>query len=147
MKKLQLSIIILALFQGCGSETQELGQYDEPNEPQDIITFEKYVGNVMTPVRQTIDGGYIVAGGKNGQAWLMKLDKYGEEQWQNTYTLGDFGYSRSVVQTSDGGYLYSGYEGIVKVDSNGTEEWKNKTKTVGAYPYYEDAIEPSSGNF
>ena len=53
---------------GCGSETQELGQYDEPNETDDIITFEKYVANVMTPVRQTIDGGYIVAGGKNGQA-------------------------------------------------------------------------------
>ena len=78
-------------IQSCGGETQELGQYDEPNETEDIITFEKYVANVMT--YKTIDGGYIVAGGKNSQAWLMKLDKYGEEEWQNTYTLGDFGYS------------------------------------------------------
>ena len=90
MKKFQFYIIILALLQGCGSETQELGQNDEPNETEDIITFEKYVENVKTPVRQTMDGGYIVAGGKNGQAWLMKLDKYGEEEWQNTYHLGRF---------------------------------------------------------
>ena len=147
MKHFQFLIIILALFPSCGSETQGPDQYEEPSEPEEIITFEKYVENVKTPVRQTMDGGFIVAGGKNGQAWLMKLDKYGEEEWQHTYTLGDFGYSRSVVQTSDGGYLYAGYEGIVKADSNGTEEWKNKTKTVGAYPYYEDAIEHSSGNF
>ncbi len=121
MKELQFLIIIIALFQSCGSQMQELDQNDEPNEPEETITFERYVENVKTPVRQTVDGGYIVAGGNNGQAWLMKLDKYGEEEWQNTYTLGDFGYSRSVVQTNDGGYLYAGYEDIVKVDSNCTE--------------------------
>ena len=91
MKNFQFIIIILGLFQSCGSETQGPDQYDEPSELEEIITFEKYVENVMTPVRQTVDGGYIVAGGENGQAWLMKLDKYGEEEWQNTFTLGDLG--------------------------------------------------------
>ena len=79
MKKFQFSIIILAIIQSCGSEEQELEQFDDSSEPEEIITFEKYVENVKTPVRQTMDGGFIVAGGKNGQAWLMKLDKYGED--------------------------------------------------------------------
>ena len=55
MKKLQFSIIILSIIQSCGSETQELDPYDEPNQPEEIITFEKYVENVKTPVRQTVD--------------------------------------------------------------------------------------------
>ena len=96
MKNFQFLIIILALFPSCGSETQGPDQYEEPSEPEEIITFEKYVENVKTPVRQTMDTGFIVAGGKNGQAWLMKLDKYGEEKrngnihihWEILATLG-----------------------------------------------------------
>ncbi len=76
------------------------------------------------------------------QAWLLKLDKYGVEEWQNTYSLSDFGYNRSVVQTSNGGYLYASFNGIVKADSSGNEEWKNEK-----YSFYEDAIEHSNGSF
>ena len=43
MKELQFLIIIIALFQSCGSQTQELDQNDKPNEPEETITFEKYV--------------------------------------------------------------------------------------------------------
>ena len=147
MKNIEILLTTLFLFQGCGSETQQENQFGGPGEPEEIITFEKDIENINTAIRQTNDGGYVVAGGKEGLAWLMKLDRYGNEEWQNTYTLGDFGYTRSVVQTSNGGYLYASHEGIVKVDSNGVEEWKNMSNTVGAFPYYEDAIEHSSGNF
>ena len=134
MKNIEILLTTLFLFQGCGSETQQENQFGGPGEPEEIITFEKDIENIKTAIRQTKDGGYIVAGGKEEQAWLMKLDRYGNEEWQNTYTLGDFGYARSVVQTSNGGYLYASHEGVVKVDSNGVEEWKNKSNTVGAFP-------------
>ncbi len=146
MKRIEMLLIFAMMMTGCGKESQNDDAYQEGETPEEMVTFEKDIENTKTAVRQTKDGGYIVAGGQGGQAWLKKLDRYGDEEWQNTYTLGDFGYTRSVVQTSDGGYLYSSYEGIVKADSNGIEEWKNKSKTVGAYPYYEDAIEHSSGN-
>ena len=118
----QLIIFLFVLLSGC--EEASNNSVSE-SEPEPIITFEKYVDNIKSAVRQTNDGGYIVAGGLGGQAWLLKLDLYGEEEWQNTYSLGDFGYTRSVIQTSDGGYLYCSCEGIVKADSNGIEEGKN----------------------
>jgi len=138
----QLIIILVILLSGCEETSNNSVSESEP-----IITFEKYVDNIKSAVRQTNDGGYIIAGGLGGQAWLLKLDRYGEEEWQNTYSLGDFGYTRSVIQTSDGGYLYCSWEGIVKADSNGNEEWKNESHTVGAYPFYEDAIEHSNGSY
>jgi len=142
------SITIITLMAiGCGKESQSQNDDQDDNSPEEMVTFKKDIENTKTAIRQTSDGGYIVAGGLGGQAWLLKLDKYGDEQWQNSYSLGDFGYTRSVVQTNDGGYLYSSWEGIVKVDSNGTEEWKNTSRTIGAYPYYEDAIEHSNGSF
>ena len=63
---------------------------------------------------------------------------------ENTYSLGAFGYTHSVIQTSDGGYLYAGWEGIVKADSNGLEQWKNKNSELGLYPTYEDVIQHSN---
>lgn len=138
MKNSTIFLSCIFFFHACGKESQ----VEDILEPEEVITFEKNVDNVKTAVRQTNDGGYIVAGGRGGQAWLLKLDKYGSEEWQNTYSLSDFGYNRSVVQTSNGGYLYASFEGIVKVDSNGVEEWKNER-----YSFYEDAIEHSNGSF
>ena len=146
MLKILLLCLIscIILFSGCDEGTNNS---TTESEQEPIITFEKYIENIKSSVRQTNDGGYIVAGGLGGQAWLLKLDRYGEEEWQNTYSLGDFGYTRSVIQTSDGGYLYCSWEGIVKVDSNGIEEWKNESHSVGGYPFYEDAIEHSNGSY
>ena len=125
------------------------GCEENPNSSEEkldpIITFEKNVGNAKSAVRQTKDEGYIIAGGKSGKAWLLKLDKYGNEEWQNTYSLGNFGLTRAVIQTHDGGYLYASWEGIVKADSNGVEEWKNSV--AGQYPNYEDVIQHSNGNY
>ena len=97
------------------------------------FTFKKQFEHGELSVKQTVDGGFIIAGhdylegGSSwGNVWLSKLDKYGNKEWENTYSLGAFGYTHSVIQTSDGGYLYAGWEGIVKADSNGLEQWKNK---------------------
>jgi hypothetical protein len=133
-------LFIIFAFWGCEDQSDNSIPATEP-----IITFKKDIENNKSAIKQTKDEGYIIAGGKGGQAWLLKLDKYGDEEWQNTYSLGDFGYTRAVIQTSDGGYLYASWEGIVKADSNGVEEWKNTSHENGAYPYYEDVIEHSNG--
>jgi outer membrane protein assembly factor BamB len=93
-------------------------------------------------VQQTTDSGFIISGLKNfagsdqGDAWLIKTDKDGNELWNKTYggVFREEGYG--VKQTTDGGYIvvgmtrsYGAGKGdlwIIKTDSNGNETW-NKT--------------------
>ena len=76
---------------------------------------EGYGGETCYSVRQTSDGGYILAGettaGAAGSSdvYIVKTDKSGITQWSKMYggKQGDGAYS--IQQTSDGGYIISGY--------------------------------------
>ena len=99
-------------------------------------------------IKQTSDGGYIVAGCLDDMAWLMKTDPYGNKEWEKSYDLGDYWGNRTVLQTKDGGYLFAGWEGVIKTDVNGIQEWKKAgAPGSGQNPYYEDVIEHSNGNY
>ena len=99
-------------------------------------------------IKQTNDEGYIIAGCKDMSAWLMKTNLHGVKEWEHTYSLGDYWGNRTVIQTSDGGYLFAGWEGVLKTDNNGIEEWQKKgVPGSGQNPYYEDVIEHSNGNY
>jgi len=72
-------------------------------------------------VRQTSDGGYIVAGesgsndgdvsGRHGgsDAWIVKLDADGALSWQRCLGGSSRDQAESIQQTSDGGYIFAGY--------------------------------------
>jgi len=103
-------------------------------------------------VAQTADGGYIIVGDTSGygaggyDAWLIKTDASGNQEWSRAFGTSDNDYGRSVAQTSDGGYVIAGYTysygasgtdvWLIKTDANGTEEW-NKVfgGTSGDYGY------------
>ena len=67
-----------------------------------------------SPVIQTSDGGYAVAGSTPSlsaggyDTWLIKIDASGNHQWNQTHggTYNDYG--TALVQTSDGGYVIAG---------------------------------------
>jgi predicted secreted protein len=99
-------------------------------------------------VRQTDDGGYILAGTtKNAaggyDAWLVKVSAGGTETWEKTYNgLGDDA-AYSVVQTTDGGYMLvcSTTDGIIhdlwmiKTDGDGNLIWdKTFSSTDSEWP-------------
>ena len=86
-------------------------------------------------IRQTTDGGYIIAGctGHSCGPWILKLGPRGDLQWQWEY-LGYYDDSISVVnQTSDGGYIASGSTSIeygnsdawvLKLAEDGSIQWQ-----------------------
>ena len=65
-------------------------------------------------VQESIDGGYIVAGGTysfgagEDDLWVLKLDGNGGISWQKTYGGSGNDYATSIQQIQDGGYLVEG---------------------------------------
>ena len=81
-------------------------------------------------VQMTSDGGYILGGLTDSfnitdDLWLLKTDKFGNEQWNNTY--GDKYKDDSggyALETSDGGYFIIGSM-LIRTDNLGNELWRN----------------------
>ncbi len=65
-------------------------------------------------VQQTVDGGYIVAGGTNSfgagdsDIYLVKADTNGDILWRRTFGGAKWDYGASVEQTKDGGFIIAG---------------------------------------
>jgi len=88
-------------------------------------------------VRQTIDGGFVVAGSTGGSIYypyrhiyLIKTDSVGTLLWSTMFGGGNFDYTgRSIDQAVDGGFIITGSKDraipngplvfLVKTDSNG----------------------------
>jgi len=82
-------------------------------------------------IRQTNDGGYIVAGitsSNNGDVfgnhggldfWVLKLNGTGGVQWKKTYGGSENEMPFAVKQTSDGGYVVAGYTKSINWDVSG----------------------------
>lgn len=120
------------------------------------ITWQKSLGGTSddtgNSVKQTADGGYIVAGetistngdvtGNNGGTdyWVVKLTNTGTISWQKCYGGTAIDKAKSIYQTSDGGYIIGGTAAstngnitlnnglenpwLVKVSATGTIEWQ-----------------------
>jgi gliding motility-associated-like protein len=104
---------------------------------------------VASSVRQTPDGGFIVAGytvSNDGQvtnnhgpgtqdAWVIKLDNTGNLQWQRCYggTDADFAYDIELVA---GGYVFAGYarsaDGDLPVNKGLQDVWTVRLDLAGS---------------
>ncbi len=89
-------------------------------------------------IQQTADGGYIITGETRSygsgdfDAWLLKTNTSGIEQWNKTFG-GKFQDSTYFVQqTSDGGFILAGSRSyrnygneawLIKSDGNGNLQW------------------------
>jgi hypothetical protein len=101
-------------------------------------------------VRQTTDGGFIIAGSTVcygagiRDIWLIKTDTNGYEEWNKTFGGVYWEEGVYVQQTSDGGFIISGSVAqddsgvydiwLVKTDTDGNLQWD---KTFGGSEYEE----------
>ena len=101
-------------------------------------TFGTDACEYAASVNQTTDGGYIIAGrttsyGAIGgaDAWLIRTDSNGTEQWNRTFGGAGYDYGYSVQQTTDGGYIMVGSTNnrqdiwLIKTGTDGMEEWNS----------------------
>jgi hypothetical protein len=120
------------------------------------IIWSKALGgsnnDFATSVRQTKDGGYIVAGGTysndgnvtghhgstaTADYWLIKLDASGNMQWQKTYGGSNGDIAMSAIQTKDGGYIVAGNSNSTNGDITNMHDsiygdaWIVKTDKLG----------------
>jgi hypothetical protein len=110
----------------------------------------------------TSDGGHIISGYfdpiySSIDAWLMKVNESGVEEWNRTYggSLDDVG--NSVQQTTDGGFVFTGFTGathfegpytfwVVRTDANGVEQW-NRSILSEKSGYGSDIQQTTDGMF
>src|SRR2546427_4555757 len=96
-------------------------------------------------VRQTPDGGYVVAGEiYYNQILVSKLDSTGTLVWQHVYALGTDSYAETLGLTSDGGFILGGLVSIstassysssvllLKLDSTGNPQWARTYSQSGS---------------
>ena len=120
------------------------------------IQWQKCLGGTQGDkarcIRQTTDGGYIIAGstssnnidvsGNHGNIdfWIVKLYAGGTIQWQKCLGGSNDDVAFAIQQTSDGGYVVAGFSNsndgdvtnnhgnldywVVKLDSSGSIQWQ-----------------------
>ena len=126
--------------------------------------WEKYFVSAYSSalsVKQTSDGGFIFAGGYGGNGWndnayVVKTNNLGLEQWSNTFVGDGFSSASSVIQTSDGGFLlcgttsdtsYNSKAFVVKMNSSGVEQWSNTFVINNQETYSQAIIEEQNGGY
>jgi len=110
----------------------------------DMPATEDY--DIAYSIHQTSDNGYIVAGytwSVYGSTWqdflIIKLNSQGDIEWAKTFEGGGEDMAYSIRQTSDGGYIVTGFSWsfgastwgdflVIKLTPEGNVEW---AKTVG----------------
>jgi len=144
------------------------GHHDTANYNEDFwivkidsignLQWEKSLGGdsdeIAYNIKQTPDGGYIVAGSSNSfngdvtvnhgrkDYWIVRLDANGKIIWQKSFGGSDDDEAYSIDLTSDGGYIAAGFSfsidrdtikrdstglsdyWVVKMDKDGNLEWE-----------------------
>lgn len=96
-------------------------------------------------IKQTLDGGYVIAGnaqstngdviGNHGSSdfWIIKTDASGNIQWQKTLGGSSFDIARGIIQIADGTYIVVGgsysTNGDITENKGLNDSWMVKIQT------------------
>lgn len=118
--------------------------------------------DVVDSIVQTSDGGYLLGGttspspGAARKIELVKVDSFGNIQWNKTYEGIGNHFSKWLIQTSDGNYALAGKsisEGqnetgfwLTKINPNGDIIW-TKTYIGEAFSWAVTLVQTSDGGY
>ncbi len=115
------------------------------------IIWKKQFGgskeDLVNSVNYTKDGGFILAGATESfdgditnnhgyfDYWILKLNEFGEIEWQKTYGGSGSDLARSISQTIDGGFIIAGttesYDGDIANNQGFNDVWVIKLSQLG----------------
>ena len=174
-------IVGIFLIVSCSSDDTVLEDQGEdliPAFQQEIDWVRTFGGSNEETARsviQTQDGGLAVIGFTNSNDgditdktllvndfWVLKLDREGNIEWQQTYGGSGDDRGQAIVQTADGGYALAGYsmsadgdgsnnEGfhdnwVIKLDASGNIQWEKSFGFAGHDHAY-DIVQTSDGGY
>jgi hypothetical protein len=100
---------------GAGGSDIWVVKIDDNGGEEWTKTFGGAEDDVARSVEQTLDGGYIIAGSSEAypailkDMWIGKVDATGQEEWSKTFGGSRDEEARSILGTSDGGYIIAGW--------------------------------------
>ena len=144
-----------------GNKTQDnsgdldywIWKMDESGE----LDWQKSIGgsgaDMLYSIRNTTDGGFILAGTSESPAgtqkkdscrggediWIIKLNAKGNEEWQKTIGGGGQDIVKSIAPTNDGGYIIGGTSSSPLshiLMKNGTDPYGKSEDSHGGLDYW-----------
>ncbi len=94
-------------------------------------------------IKQTSDGGYIVAGSAsstdgdvsvsfgNSDSWVVKLNASGGIQWERSFGGTSSDVANCIIQTADGGFAFAGRGGYIGGSTNSIDFYMAKLDSIG----------------
>jgi hypothetical protein len=119
----------------------------------DIIWQKTYINDAVPDefyifpanIVQTLDGGYIMAGGAGHDIDFLKLNPDGGIAWEKNYIIGSRSQSVSnIQQTSDGGYIAAG--SYLPDDRSEQDSWIMKLNADGSMAWLKSYGESGRGD-
>jgi hypothetical protein len=134
-------------------------------DPNGNTVWHQHYGNqdnhdTGNSVRQTTDGGYIIAGStwipfNQEDFFLLKTDSVGNQQWSRKFGGPKTDSGAQVDLTNDGGYVMAGFYShdtgdsdgyLAKLDAQGTPLWENIFGGRG-YDYFYSVTPTADGGY
>ena len=123
-------------------------------------TFDQGGNEGFNDMLALADGSLLLVGYQEemGQrdAWLLKVDPYGDREWSKTYEARGWDQFSAIAQTTDFGFILAGYTSpdssseadawLIKCDRNGDVIW-SRTYGGGKWDSAADVVQTIDGNF
>ncbi len=113
-------------------------------------TYGGQYNDYANSIKQTFDGGYIVAGAKDNyginkssKTWILKLDQNGDTLWTKTFHLSAISEAKSIIQTLGGDFVFTGTGNVFKLSYTGDSIWCKSLNSFNG----NDIIQSNDSNF